>query len=483
MHKLLGNYPFMGKTGELPASITGFTAHTGRVKPGYLYICIHGEQEDGHNFAKDAVRKGAFIVVAERPVILPVPVLYVADTRHFISYFSDRYYGKPSSKLRITGITGTNGKTTTAHFLHQIYRTAGIKAALMGTVGLKVRERYSKQSLTTPVAEELHKTLWQLERRGVEAVAMEVSSHALHQKRVEHCRFSAAVFTNLTREHLDYHGNMDQYFQTKTHLFELLTGDREAVAVINSDDRRAEALKNSVKQKLITYGLFRQADIKAAEIVSLTSGGSFVRMKSPYGELSFVVRLHGIYNVSNALGAAAAALAQGVEPRDVAAGIEALHHVPGRLEQLPSPPGVRVFLDYAHTPDGLEKVLQAVNEYPHRRIIHVFGCRGNRDKGKRPQMGKVAEKLADNVILTSDNPANEDPCQIAADIAREMETKPSVIPDREQAVRYALQIACPGDIVLITGKGRENYQIIGNIATPYSDIQSVSNSLQPRDGS
>lgn len=478
MHKILGNYPFLGITGELPRSITGFTAHTGRVKPGYLYICIHGEREDGHDFAKEAVRKGAFVVVVERPITLPVPVLYVANTRHFISYISDRFYGMPSSRLQITGITGTNGKTTTAHFLHQIYRTAGMKAALMGTVGLKVGERYSKQLLTTPVAEELHKTLWQLERREVEAVAMEVSSHALHQKRVEHCRFSAAIFTNLSREHLDYHGNMDHYFKTKAHLFNLLKDDDEAVAVINNDDRRAETLKIIVQQKSITYGLFRQADVKAAEIVSLTSGGSFVRMKSPYGELSFVVRLHGIYNVSNALGAAAVALAQGVDPKDVAAGIEALSHVPGRLEQLPSPPGVRVFLDYAHTPDGLEKVLQAINEYPHRRIIHVFGCRGNRDKGKRPQMGIIAEKLADTVILTADNPANEDPCQIAADIAREMETKPVVIADREQAVRYALKIACPGDIVLITGKGRENYQIVGNTASPYSDIQSVSNYLQ-----
>lgn len=474
---LLSGYPILRSIGELPREIYGFTADSNQVKPGYLYICIRGQKTDGHRFAQQAVENGAIAIVSEQLLQPGVPVICVAWTRHFLSFFSDRFYGQPCKKLHITGITGTNGKTTTAHYLYEIYRAAGTQAALMGTVGVKDGKRYTQQSLTTPGPEELHKTLWQLAREGIRHVAMEVSSHALDQKRVEHCRFHAAIFTNLTRDHLDYHKTMDRYFQAKAHLFTLLH-DEKCAAVINVDDNRAHLVQQMVKTRTITFGVKNKADIRAAEIRPLIGGGSFVRAFSPAGDLVFAVHMHGLYNVYNALGAAAAALADGISPHHVIAGIESLRHVPGRLELLPSPPGVKLYLDYAHTPDGLEKVLQALEEYPHNRIILVFGCRGQRDRGKRPYMGAIADRYADEIILTADNPADEDPHEICLEIIRDMKKKPAVIVDREQAIHHALSLAEEGDIILIAGKGRENYQLIGKQTFSYSDYESVTSYVE-----
>ncbi len=474
LKSLLNGYPVLNKTVVLPNAITGFTADSRRVRPGFLYVCIRGMKEDGHLFAREAVIKGAAAVVTEKHLPLPIPVIRVADTRHFLSFFSHTFYEEPSHSMRVTGITGTNGKTTTAHYLHRIFCSAGLGGALMGTAGVMVDGHYLKQALTTPEAEELHRTLWRLARRGVSNVAMEVSSHALSQKRVEHCRFSTAIFTNLSREHLDYHGDMNNYFAAKARLFKLLAvNGHDAIAVINADDRRATSLINMKGINTWTYGINNQADVMVKEMLGLTAGGTFVRLKSPGGELCFNVRLHGMYNVYNAVAAATAALAEGLPPSDVEEGIESLESVPGRLEPLPSPEGIRVYLDYAHTPDGLKNVLQAVRTYPHRRIFIIFGCRGNRDPGKRPLMGRIAEHFAHTVILTTDNPASEDPMAIAHQIAAGMQKPPLFIKDRRQAIRFAMDNAQPGDIVLITGKGRENYQLVGNLAIPYSDTQSV----------
>jgi UDP-N-acetylmuramoyl-L-alanyl-D-glutamate--2,6-diaminopimelate ligase len=472
---LLSGYPVLRALGDIPVQIAGFTSNSKQVKPGYMYICIRGETQDGHCYAEEAAKNGACVIVSERPLAVTVPVICVAGTRHFLSFFADRYYGRPSRRLHITGITGTNGKTTSAHFLYQIHIAAGIKSALMGTIGIKSGERYYKQTLTTPGAEELHKIFWQLVRNGVSHVTMEVSSHALVQKRVEHCRFQAAVFTNLTREHLDYHQSMENYFEAKSRLFTLSHNKPDFKAIINADDKRGKILAEIAKGKVFLYGVDQQADINIREILTLTGGGSYVRLDTPLGTLSFIVYLPGRYNVYNAVAAATAAFSQGIPLRDIATGIEALREIPGRLEQLPSPRGVRVYLDYAHTPDGLEKVLEALSKTPHRNIYLVFGCRGNRDRGKRPLMGGIAEQYANYVIITADNPATEDPYNIANEIARDMRMRPVIIPDREHAIHYALSLAEIGDIVLITGKGRENYQIIGENSLPYSDIQAVAN--------
>ncbi len=474
LKSLLNGYPVLKTTGVLPSGITGFTADSRRVRPGFLYVCIRGMKEDGHLFAREAVSKGAVAVATEQSLPLPAPVIYVANTRHFLSFFAHSFYQEPSHSMRVTGITGTNGKTTTAHYLHRIFCSAGLGGALMGTVGVMLDGTYLKQALTTPEAEELHRTLWRLARRGVSNVAMEVSSHALAQQRVEHCRFSTAIFTNLSREHLDYHGNMDNYFAAKARLFSLLAENgQDAIAVINADDRRAASLIKMGGINTRTYGINNHADVMVKELLGLTAGGTFVRLKSPEGELCFTVRLHGLYNVYNAVAAAAAALAEGLPPSRIEKGIESLESVPGRLELLPSPDGIRVYLDYAHTPDGLKNVLQAIRAYPHRRIFVIFGCRGNRDPGKRPLMGRIAEHFAHTVILTTDNPASEDPEAIAHQIAAGMQKPPLFIKDRRRAILFALDNAKPGDIVLITGKGRENYQLIGSLAVPYSDTQSV----------
>jgi UDP-N-acetylmuramoyl-L-alanyl-D-glutamate--2,6-diaminopimelate ligase len=471
---LLNGYPAMCVYGDLPLRITGFTANSKKTEPGYLYICVRGEKQDGHRFATEAVRNGALAVVAEKPLSVPVPVICVPETRHFLSFFSDRFYGSPSLKMHITGITGTNGKTTTAHFLYNIYRTAGIRGALMGTAGIKAGDITLKQTLTTPGAEELHKILWQLARHNITHVAAEVSSHALVQRRVEHCRFGTAIYTNLTREHLDYHGTMERYYQAKAHLFQLLRQSPRGCAVINTDDRWGRHLYQSLNGYRASFGRREEAEYRIEELLPLTVRGTFVRMRTPNGLITFVVSLPGHYNVLNAVAAGVSALTQGIDPDFVTRGIESLQQVPGRLEQLAVPSGVKVFLDYAHTPDGLEKVLQATTEMPHRKMILVFGCRGDRDRGKRPLMGKIAASYADSVILTADNPAGEDPALIAEEIARNMPSSPLFIPDREEAIHKALDAAGTGDIVLITGKGHENYQLVGETVKPYSDSRAVA---------
>lgn len=470
---LIAGYPLKFTTGHLPIAIHGFSADSRQVKPGYLYICIRGKNDDGHNYVQQAIEQGAAVLVSQLPLQLSVPLLLVEDTRHFLSFFANRFYNEPSHKVQITGITGTNGKTTTAHYLHEIYQAAGQHSALMGTSGVKIKQAYQQTlNLTTPGAEDLHKILWQLQQSGVKQLAMEVSSHALVQKRVEHCRFHAAVFTNLTREHLDYHHTMDSYFAAKAHLFTLLA-QHAGNAIVNGDDKWGVSLTKKLTTPFVTFGLSPKADVRAVEIINLTQGGSHLKVSSPWGNFSFTLPLPGLHNIYNALGAATAALVDNLTLNDVTRGLEALRLVPGRLELLPSPPGVRVYLDYAHTPDGLEKVLQTVAAYAHNRIILVFGCRGRRDRGKRPLMGLVADHYADIIILTTDNPVEENPAAIAHDIAAPMQKKPIFLLDRKEAIHFALATARHGDIVLITGKGREDYQLVGSATIPYSDLTAV----------
>lgn len=474
---LLSGYPILSQSHNLPHHILGFSSDSRKIKPGYLFVCVRGESADGHRFIDDAKAKGAVVIACEENVKGDLPKVIVSDTRHFLSFLSSRFYHEPSKLLKVTGITGTNGKTTTAHYLYEIYRSAGYKSALMGTVGVKKEGEYHTQSLTTPGPEELQKTLWQLVRERYDQVAMEVSSHALVQKRVEHCHFHTAIFTNLTREHLDYHKTMEDYFSAKAHLFTLLDNNL-GTAVINADDPYSKKLRRLISGRVIGFGIKEPADIQAQNIYTLTDGGSYVKAASPWGEFVFILPMPGLHNVYNALAAAAAALADNITPADTICGLEALQYVPGRLERLPSPAGISVYLDYAHTPDGLKNVLMAVSEFPHHRIILVFGCRGRRDIGKRPEMGTIAEQYADLIVLTSDNPADEDPEKISCEISRHMSKKPVFIADRQSAIYYALSAACCGDIVLITGKGREDYQLIGEYTLPYSDFDTVTSYYQ-----
>ncbi|MBS4021968.1 MAG: UDP-N-acetylmuramoyl-L-alanyl-D-glutamate--2,6-diaminopimelate ligase [Dethiobacter sp.] len=467
---IIKTYDYRGPRGGLDAEIRGIRHDSRQVRPGDIYVCLEGLRVDGHIFAPQAVARGAAAVVARRELELGVPVLVVDDTRHALSYLSDRYFAHPSRKLHVVGVTGTNGKTTTTHFLQAIYRAAGNNCAVIGTVGIKTGDRYRAAGMTTPEAFDLHRTFYELVRKQIKHTAMEVSSHSLSWQRVEHVLFKTAVFLNLSHDHLDFHRTMEEYFLAKAHLFNLLpAGGR---AVINGDDLYGRRLIEMVDAPVVSFGMGEGVDIRGR---MLARGVNRTDLEVRAGGEQFLLRVHlpGDFNAQNALAAAAVALAENIEPEVIARGIDEMRTVPGRLEAVNFEQEYNIFIDFAHTPDGLEKVLATLKEAPHRRLITVFGCPGDRDKAKRPIMGSIAEKYSDLVVVTSDNPASEDPIAIIRDILVGMSGRPVVLPDREEAVRYALNAAGKGDIVLLAGKGHENYQLMGSEQVPYSDRRAV----------
>ncbi len=470
LRTLVRGYPFSGRA-EAGVEVKGVRHDSRCVKPGDVYVCLEGQKTDGHLYAPEAVEKGAVAVVARRRLDLDVPVLLAKDTREAYSFLSDRFFAHPSRKLHITGVTGTNGKTTTTHYLQAVYRAGGLGCAVIGTVGIKIGEQYSEVGLTTPEAYDLHQTFFEAAKKGISHVAMEVSSHSLALKRVEHVAFDSAVFLNLSHDHLDFHHTMEEYFLAKARLFRLVGGEK-ARAVINSDDMYGRRLAAMVEAPVTTFGFGEEADVRGI-IRGRNATGSDLEVR--YGGTSFDLRVHlpGDFNAANALAAAATALAENFEPSVISRGINGMYSVPGRLETVNFEQEYQIFIDFAHTPDGLEKVLRALKEAPHRRIITVFGCPGERDRAKRPVMGSIAERYSDLVVVTSDNPASEDPEEIIRDILGGMKGRPVVLPDRTEAVRYALAAAGKGDIVLLAGKGHENYQLVGNRHVPYSDRQAV----------
>ncbi len=469
---MLKGYMYQGMADCLDIEISGIKHDSRHICPGELYVCLQGLRMDGHYFAMDAVNAGAAAVVAARPIErLGVPVIVVENTRHALSHLSARYFAHPSRKMHVVGVTGTNGKTTTTHFLQSVYRAAGRPCAVIGTVGIKVGEDYLPGRLTTPEAFDLQRTFFELAKNNVDTVAMEVSSHALSWRRADHVEFDTGVFTNLSHDHLDFHKDMEDYFLTKARLFKMLarSGGR---AVINSDDQYGRRLLKMINMPVTSFGFGREADIQGK---ILSRSAICTDMEVTFGSTAFNVQVHlpGEFNAYNALAAIAAALAEGLDLEAAVRGINSLKTVPGRLEAVNFQQDYNIFIDFAHTPDGLEKVLQTLKAVPHRRIITVFGCPGDRDKTKRPIMGRIAEKYSDIVVVTSDNPASEDPGVIITDILMGMSTTPIILPERHDAVRYALTTAGKGDIVLLAGKGHENYQLIGDEHLPYSDRQAV----------
>ncbi|HHU29118.1 MAG TPA: UDP-N-acetylmuramoyl-L-alanyl-D-glutamate--2,6-diaminopimelate ligase [Firmicutes bacterium] len=472
LEELLQGYDYRASGDFNGCEITGITHDSREVRPGNVYVCLEGLRTDGHLFAGEAAEKGAVAVVARKPLILPVPVILVRDTRNALSYLSDSFFGRPSREIHIVGVTGTNGKTTTTHFLESIYEAAGRRCAVIGTVGFKTEKGYLPSSLTTPEAFELHRFLRELAERKTGSAVMEVSSHALAWQRVEHVRFDTAVFTNLSHEHLDFHKTIEAYFLAKAHLFELLSNETDRPrAVINADDPYGKRLLKMVNARPLSFGLENGADVRGKILASSSSTKLVISYKGQ--ELKVTVSLPGEFNAYNALAAAAVALAEGITPAAVKRGIESLKNVPGRFETVDFRQEFHIFIDFAHTPDGLEKVLQTLKEFPHRRIITVFGCPGERDRAKRPVMGRIAELYSDLVILTADNPAGENAEAIIREIATGMQSRPVILPDRNEAIKYALSQAQKGDIVLLAGKGHENYQLVGNKRVPYSDREVV----------
>jgi UDP-N-acetylmuramoyl-L-alanyl-D-glutamate--2,6-diaminopimelate ligase len=478
--------------GRKDIEIRGLTNDSRAVQQGYLFVAIKGHHYDGHRFLEHAVEGGAHALVVEQveKEFSGVTVISVPDTRVVLRELAARFYGYPARDMRLIGITGTNGKTTTSYLLESIWREAGIRVGLIGTISYRFNGNSREAPLTTPDYSELMRMVREMRDAGITDIIMEVSSHSLDQGRTMGFQWSRALFTNFSRDHLDYHATMEEYFQAKSRLFTALGGDQGkqgAQAVINMDDRKGRILEKMTTVPVVSYGLKGDCMVRAADIDLSVDGVRFT-LVTPAGSVPIGSSLLGRINVYNILGAAATAYSLELDLEAVKRGIEGLACVPGRLQRVPNRRGLSVFVDYAHSPDSLEKALQTLKPFVQGKLITVFGCGGDRDKGKRPEMGKVAGELSDWVILTSDNPRKENPAQIANEIEpgvrevglRRMEQNPSrgergyrIVLDRREAIRDAINTATDKDIVLIAGKGHERYQIIGTRRVRFDDGEEV----------
>jgi UDP-N-acetylmuramoyl-L-alanyl-D-glutamate--2,6-diaminopimelate ligase len=445
--------------GTLPARIDAVVTDSREALPGSLYVALRGARVDGHSFAQAALERGAVALVVERELALEAPQVIVPDTRVAISRLADAFYGRPSRAMRVVGITGTNGKTTTTHLVRSICEAAGEACGIVGTLGASLGDRTWPLDNTTPLALELHARLAGLRDGGARDVAMEVSSHALALGRVDDVQFAIAALTNITRDHLDFHGTIERYAAAKRQLFDLAP-----LAVLNLDDPWGARFARSLPDA-ITYAIDAPASLIAQDLV-LHGDGSRFRVDGTLVE----TLLPGRFNVLNALAAFAIGRGLGFDDAAIARGIAATRAVPGRMERIGAF-GVDAIVDYAHTPDALENVLRAARETAKRKLIVVFGCGGDRDPGKRAEMGAIASRIADRVIVTSDNPRSEDPMIIALAIAEGIHA--DIVIDRRRAIRRAVNEAVAGDVVVVAGKGHEAYQIVGGQTLPFDDRDEV----------
>ncbi len=451
------------------------------VGPGELYCAIVGRVHDGHGFIREALASGASAVCVSRAGEAPqgIPAVLVDDTRDALGLLAARVHGEPTRNLRIVGITGTNGKTTTTYLLRHILRRAGRKVDLIGTVEQTIGGRAEKSHRTTPEATDLQRWFRRMLDFGTQDVVMEVSSHALDMGRVHGVRFAGAVFTNLTQDHLDYHVTFDRYLAAKLKLFAMIPPS--GFGVVNADDPAATAFTRQLRGRPIRFGITEPADLSALG-VELRAEGSRFALATAQGEVPVDLPIAGLYNVQNALAAAAAALGAGVDLEAIAAALEDAPAPPGRFERVDRGQPFSVIVDYAHTPDGIAKLLGAVRAITPGRILIVFGCGGDRDRGKRPQMGALAAALADQLYLTTDNPRSEDPAVITDQIVsgiRELGKRNYIRElDRRHAIRMAMRDAKPGDAVVIAGKGHEDYQLLGDLVEHFSDREEAAVALE-----
>jgi UDP-N-acetylmuramoyl-L-alanyl-D-glutamate--2,6-diaminopimelate ligase len=471
--------------GPLDKEISALTVDSREVTDGTLFAAIRGEKGDGHDYIEAARSNGAAAILAERdvPEFYRDTWLRVPDSRRGIAEAADVYYGRPSDALTVCGITGTNGKTTTAFLLHHLITAAKGRCGLLGTVKYDTGLGPEPSSHTTPDWIAIQRLLSEMKANGCTGVAMEVSSHALQQSRVHGIRFDAAIFSNLTQDHLDYHGTMENYFRAKAAFFEHLIlqgGPKKPAAIINVDDTWGRRLAASLEGKLnvVKYGMGMEADFRAGDIRTSVTGTQFTL--TARGR-TFLVRLPliGRFNVFNALSAITAMWAMGYNLREAINNIAQAPQIPGRMQSVAQNKPFRIFVDYAHTPDALENALKTLKDIGPRRLITVFGCGGDRDKTKRPRMGAVAEQYSSYTIVTSDNPRSEVPEQILADIRAGMTgDRVENIVDRREAIARAISIAGGGDIVLIAGKGHEQGQTFAAGTVPFDDVRVVQNILR-----
>jgi len=476
--------------GDPELEIEGLAYDSRQVKPGYLFVALKGHELDGHDYIPDALENGAIAVVAEELEGLQedVPKAHVPNSREALSKIAIQFYRHPFKNLNLVGITGTNGKTTTSYLLESILSAAGARPGIIGTNNYRFLDKTYPASVTTPESLDLMGFMREMADGGVTDVILEVSSHALDQKRTEDCPFRVAIFTNLSRDHLDYHNTMEEYFKAKSLLFRDLRkhqrGD-EPIAVINTDDPKGEELVPLTEAQVVTYGLGKGCDV-SADSVFVDRNGLKAKVITPLGERHLRSSLMGEINLYNILAASAAAISLNINLDEVVEGIERLKVVPGRMELVENKGGFTVVVDYAHTPDALLKTLNTLRPLVHGRLITVFGCGGDRDKGKRPEMGLVAGEKSDLVFITSDNPRSEDPLSIIAQIEKgtqksglkrlkwatynhDTDSGYFVEMERREAIHKAVAIAHEKDLVLIAGKGHEDYQIVGSEKKYFDD--------------
>jgi UDP-N-acetylmuramoyl-L-alanyl-D-glutamate--2,6-diaminopimelate ligase len=462
--------------GPLDREVAGISYDSRRVTPGMVFVAIPGQQTDGHEFIRTAIDRGATAVICEKNgLVTPrVTKIKVPDAREALARAAATYYQHPSRKLKVIGVTGTNGKTTVAFIVKQILQEAGVNCGLIGTVRYEIGERVIPAQRTTPEALEIQQMMAQMLRADCQACVMEVSSHALEQKRVSCVEFDAAVFTNLTQDHLDYHGTMENYFAAKKRLFAPPEqGAKRAGAIVNIDDPFGARLsKENQADVLLTYGLAEAAKLRATQI-RLDKDATQMVIETPQEKFPCRLPLIGRHNVYNALAAVGAGLLLKVGLPPIQAALNSVRTVPGRLEAIILGQPFGVFVDYAHTDDALRNVLTTLREVTSGRLLLAFGCGGNRDAGKRPKMGKVAAALADFTIITSDNPRREPPEKIAAEVEAGFcalrRDGFRVELDRRRAIEAILRSANPGDTVLIAGKGHETYQEFEDTVIPFDD--------------
>jgi UDP-N-acetylmuramoyl-L-alanyl-D-glutamate--2,6-diaminopimelate ligase len=452
------------------AEIRGVTCDSRQVQAGTLFVAVPGSRADGASYVDEAIRRGAAAVVSAKPIAgCPVPVVVTPQPREALADLAARFYGFPTSKLNVVGVTGTNGKTTTTYLVRSILEAAGGKVGVLGTIQHSVGPRLIPSDNTTPGADTLQRYFSEMVAAGCTSAAVEVSSHALDQGRVRGVQFAAGIFTNLTRDHMDYHPTVEHYRDAKGRLFEGL--GPKAVAALNADDPVSELYARKTKARTVLYGLKRGEVTAAVELA--TFNGTRIRMRLGGEEMVVHTRLIGTHNVYNILGAAACAWAMGYDLEHLKAGIENLTSVPGRLEPVDAGQDFAVLVDYAHTDDALRNVLGCLRPLVRGRLLVVFGCGGDRDRGKRPKMGKVAAEMADQVIVTSDNPRGENPTDIIDQILAGIPDRRNchVEIDRRDALKMAIGWAQKNDVVLIAGKGHETYQILKDKTVSFDDRQ------------
>jgi UDP-N-acetylmuramyl-tripeptide synthetase len=475
---LLDALPERRVIGAPPATVRALTADSRRVEPGDCFVAVPGFKQDARRFVPDAVGRGARLVVTEGEPLpgLAVAQVVVPSARRALARLADAFYGHPSAALTVVGITGTNGKTTTSYLVDALLRARGLRTGILGTIQYVLGDEARPAGQTTPEALDIQEMLAEMRERGIGGVAMEVSSHALALARVDGIEFDVAVFTNLTQDHLDFHGTLDEYRRAKRRLFEQLATSPKPkrTAVVNADDPAGAEMVRGLDVPALAFGLGPAATVRAVERTS-SLDGIRMRVQTPAGALALASPLIGEHNVLNLLGAVATGLALGLAPAAIAAALAPVSAVPGRFEQVRAGQPFLVVVDYAHTPDALERVLETARKITPGRLGVVFGCGGDRDRTKRPIMGEIAARRADRLWATSDNPRSERPAaildEIAVGVARVAGGSDRCVsePDRRRAIRDALTWAAAGDTVVIAGKGHETYQIVGADVLPFDD--------------